>query len=352
MRDMIRPPDIPAAMMIAALSGSSVTVAELDSDLRYIAVYSPGRLLGGREAVGRTDVEIHGQPGAPLMALARAALAGGAPQCGRVSLAQGDIMLSLDVRITPVGTDETGYRLGLLATDVTEQVQLEAQILDRERFAATGRLAATVAHEVNTPLQAIESCLHLAGRVDDTAERARYLRLAREEIQRLGYTLRQLLDLYRPEGVQKPLDVNGLIERVLVLMSTSLARHAIKIERDLSNDLPVVLGRADEITQVLINLIFNAMQAMPHGGRLCLESGPGQCAAGGPCLIVRVRDSGVGIDPELHQRIFEPFYTTRADGTGLGLVVCKRIIEGHGGNLRVESAPGQGSCFIIEISIT
>jgi two-component system NtrC family sensor kinase len=179
----------------------------------------------------------------------------------------------------------------------------------------------------------------------------RYLRLAREEIKRVGYTLRQLLDLYRPSGSRAPLDINGLIERVLLLTANSLSRRSIQIERDLSNDLPVVVGRADEITQVLINLVFNAMQAMPHGGQIRLESGPALGAAGAPCLTVRVRDSGVGIAPELQQRIFEPFFTTRADGTGLGLAVCKQIIDGHGGTLRVESDLGLGSCFIIEIPI-
>jgi signal transduction histidine kinase len=337
--------------MIAALAGSSVTVAELDSELRYTAVYSPGLLLGGREVLGRTDVDIHGRQGERLMALAKGALAGRAPQSGRVTLKHGDITLRLEVRVTPIGDEITGYRLALLATDMTEQIQLEARMMERERFAATGQLAATVAHEVNTPLQAIESCLHLAGRVDDPDERMRYLRLAREEIKRVGYTLRQLLDLYRPSGARAPLDINGLIERVLMLTSNSLSRRSILIERDLSNDLPVVVGRADEITQVLINLIFNAMQAMPQGGQLRLESGRDQGAAGVPCLTVRVRDSGVGIAAELHQRIFEPFFTTRPEGTGLGLAVCQRIIEGHGGLLRVESALGQGSCFIIEIPI-
>jgi two-component system NtrC family sensor kinase len=233
--------------------------------------------------------------------------------------------------------------------DMTEQMQLEAQIIERERFAATGRLAATVAHEVNTPLQAIESCLHLAGRVADEAERARYLRLAREEIQRVGYTLRQLLDLYRPSGSRVALDINGLIERVLLLTGNSLARQSIQIDRDFSTDLPPLIGRADEITQVLINLAFNAMQAMPRGGRLGVQTARAAGEAGQPVLCIRVRDTGVGIAPELHERIFEPFFTTRPDGTGLGLAVCRRIIDAHGGTLRVESEPGAGSCFIIEI---
>jgi signal transduction histidine kinase len=346
MRDVIDNPDVIARTMIAALADSSVTVAELDESLRYVAVYSPGLLLGGRDAVGHTDVEIYGPQGAPLMDLARQALASGVAQTGPLVVTQGNTTHHLEVRIAPVPQPDGARRLALLAT---EQVQLEAQMVEQERFAATGRLAAMVAHEVNTPLQAIESCLHLAGRVNEETERARYLRLAREEIQRVGYTLRQLLDLYRPALDTTSLDVNGLIERVLILTENGLSRRSIRIERDLSPDLPVVVGRADEITQVLINLIFNAQRAMPQGGLLRLESERGLDAAGRDCLIIRVRDSGVGIAPELHQQIFEPFFTTSPDGTGLGLAICRRIIDGHGGTLRVESTPNAGSCFRIKI---
>ncbi|MBX0327572.1 PAS domain-containing protein [Oscillochloris sp. ZM17-4] len=320
-------------------------MAEIDASLRYAAVYSPGVLLGGREVVGRTHDEIYGPQGAPLMDMARRALASGEAQVGPLVLDTGATH-HMEVRVTPMRRPDGTTSLSLLAT---ERVQIDAQMVERERFAATGRLAATVAHEVNTPLQAIESCLHLAGRVDDEAERARYLRLAREEIKRVGYTLRQLLDLYRPSAAPTHLDINGLIERVLILTGNSLARRSIQIERDLSPDLPLVVGRADEITQVLINLVFNAMHAMPRGGRIRLESGRAIGPDSQAMLVIRVRDNGLGIAPELHQQIFEPFFTTNPDGTGLGLAICRRIIEGYGGALRVESAPDAGSCFIVEI---
>jgi signal transduction histidine kinase len=100
---------------------------------------------------------------------------------------------------------------------------------------------------------------------------------------------------------------------------------------------------------VLINLVFNAMQAMPKGGRLSIQSDRAASSDGRPCLVVRVRDSGVGIAPALHQRIFEPFFTTRPDGTGLGLAICRRIVEGHGGTLWADSVPEAGSCFTIEL---
>lgn len=281
-----------------------------------------------------------------------ASLADGQARRERLRLAVGDHQRTLDLQTLPV-PDAHGDLEQLLVhiCDMTEQLKLEAQMVERERFVATGRLAATVAHEVNTPLQAIESCLHLAGRVDDPAERMRYLRLAREEIKRVGFTMRQLLDLYRPSSAQAPLDVNGLIERVLLLVGSSLGRRSIAVERDLASDLPVLIGRADEMTQVLLNLVFNAMQAMPRGGVLRLESARATNAGGQSCLAIRVHDTGDGIDPAIRSRIFEPFFTTRADGTGLGLAICRQIVEGHGGVLRVESTPGFGSSFIIEIPV-
>ncbi|NTV64779.1 MAG: hypothetical protein HGA65_14790 [Oscillochloris sp.] len=355
MRDISN--DLAAAKMLsAALAGSSVTVAELDSSLHYCAVYSPGALLGGQAVLGRTLEEVHGPYAPPLIALARQAQASGEAQECALALGTGPSACYLRLRITPVDVGNGELRLALLVFDLTcsEHVGatsewLSSQVLERERLAATGRLAASVAHEVNTPLQAIESCLHLAGRVSDQAERTRYLRLAREEIQRVGYTLRHLLDLYRPSAADAPLDVNGLIDRVLVLTTMSLNRRAIKVACVLSNDLPVVVGRADEITQVLINLVFNAMHAMPQGGQLCIESDHSMSADGHPLLILRVADSGVGITPELHQQIFEPFFTTRSDGTGLGLAICRQIVESHGGALRVVSTPHVGSCFTIEL---
>jgi signal transduction histidine kinase len=358
MRDPIHDPDLAARAMIAALADSSVTLAQLDGFLRYTAVYSSGVLLAGREVLGRGAEEIPGLQGASLNDLARRALVSGVAQVGVLALSDGDATRYLEVRLTPFSDALGEARLALLATDVTQSREaegrlqlIESQLIERERFAAIGRLAATVAHEVNTPLQAIESCMHLAGRVSDEAERARYLRLAREEIQRVGYILRQMLDLYRPAAALAPLDINGLIERVLLLLEHSLARRSIRVERDLSSDLPVAIGRADEITQVLINLVFNAMHAMPQGGRLRITSAGVSDSDAPRWLVVRVYDSGVGIAPELHEQIFEPFFTTRADGSGLGLAISRRIVEGCGGRLRVESAPGAGSCFTIELPV-
>lgn len=235
--------------------------------------------------------------------------------------------------------------------EVTEQVRLEAQMVAAERMAANERLAATVAHEVNTPLQAIESSLHLAGKLADEEQRARYLRLAREEIRRIGYILRQLLDLHRPSLAPSQVAVNELIERVLVLTGGSLKQQRVYVVRALAQGLPPVTGYADELTQVLLNLIFNAMQAMEHGGRLTLRTALEQPPAGAASVVITVRDTGPGVDPAISARIFEPFYTTRAEGSGLGLAVCRQLVEGHGGRIWIESVPGEGASFYIALPL-
>lgn len=242
--------------------------------------------------------------------------------------------------------------------DVTEQVQLEAMALDNERFAANGKLAATVAHEVNTPLHTIKTSLYLADRAD-TAQRSTYLKLAQEEIDRIGHILRQLLDLYRAgSGSLVEIDCNAQIERMLLLTGSTLARHGIQVQRQLPPDLPPLLGHTEQITQVLINLILNAVDAMPGGGQLAIRTGvtPANCQETPPggqagTLFIELSDTGIGMSAEVQARIFEPFFTTKPDGSGLGLAVSQKLIHQHGGSLTVQSTPGAGSTFLITLPL-
>ena len=255
----------------------------------------------------------------------------------------------LDINLLPiVSADDTAEQLIVHVVDVSEQLQLEAQMLEQERFAASARLAATVAHEVNTPLQAIESCLHIAGRADEN-RRAEYLQIAREEVIRVGQILRQLLDVFQPALPQRaPVDINALIERVLLLTGSTLARQGINAEFDAHRSLPLIWCHGDEITQVLINLVMNAAQAMLRGGQLFvrtrLHAAPGQ-------ISIVIADTGCGMSSELQARIFEPFFTTKSDGTGLGLAVCQKIVQRHQGALSVQSVLGAGATFTIRLPV-
>ncbi len=262
--------------------------------------------------------------------------------------------MMLDFWTLPVPGEHTPVdQIIVHVIDVTEKLQLEAQVIAQERFAANGWLAATVAHEVNSPLQAIENCLHLAGRAC-AERRTAYLNLAREEIQRVGSILRQLLDLYRPDSsTSAPIDINMLIGRELLLLGSTLARQGIRVEHDLAANLPPLWGRADELAQVLLNLIANAIQAMPRGGHLQLRTFLQDRSNGSeqPHLVIEITDTGVGIPPEVQERIFEPFFTTRSDGSGLGLSISTKIVNAHGGTLSCRSTPGVGSTFILTFAV-
>ena len=272
-------------------------------------------------------------------------------------------MRILDIRTLPlVGPEHAVDLLVVHTVDVTTQLQIEARMIAQERFAASGRLAATVAHEVNTPLQAIESSLHLASRVSES-QRLEYLNLAREELHRVSHILRQLLDLFRPAtGARAPLDVNTLIGRVLLLTSSTLAKQSIDVDRDLAPDLPPLWGRADELIQVLLNLVVNATHAMPGGGTLrvgtrVIDQPPTDrlaetVATGGQMLEITIADTGVGMTSETQQRIFDPFFTTKPDGSGLGLAICQQIVALYGGRITVRSEIGRGSIFSIGLPLS
>jgi PAS domain S-box-containing protein len=234
--------------------------------------------------------------------------------------------------------------------DVTEHLLLQAQVIENERFAANGRLAASVAHEINTPLQSLELSLQIAQTASD-ADRRTFLSDAREELQRVGRIVRQFLDLYRPGSTAYSLvDLNALIERILLLTSKQLKDRKVTVERHLQERLPLVWGHADELIQVLLNLTINAIDAMPDGGMLhvCTHAHPSPSA---PTLTITVRDTGSGINADLLPRVFEPFVTTKANGTGLGLSISRQIIRQHGGDITVESLPDVGSTFTITLPI-
>lgn len=336
-------------LLSAVFDGLEDGLILLDRSGSLLAINQRLASLFGRQAgdlIGRSWRPICRDLPSFLVTSVSASLSDAVPRHGRVRIQGCDEHSHIfDFQTLPLFDNTKGMsQLVVHLHDVTEHVQLDAQLVAQERFAANGRLAATVAHEVSTPLQAIESCLHMAGRVDDT-ERARYLRIAREEIKRIGYTLRQLLDLYRADRNAGPIDLNALIERVLLLTGSSIGRQGVQIERHLASELPAIIGHADELTQVLINLIVNAQQSMPRGGVLRVETNPTCLNDGRSGVLARIHDTGPGIPIEIQEQIFEPFFTTRAEGTGLGLAISRRIMEAHGGRIDLQSNSDQGSVF-------
>jgi PAS domain S-box-containing protein len=237
-----------------------------------------------------------------------------------------------------------------------ERRRLEQVLFDTEKLAATGRLAASIAHEINNPLEAVQNSLYLLSRsIPEGATERSFLDIATRETQRMSRILRQMLGFYRPTTAMAPTDVNALVAEAETLVAKRLRENGVRIEKELLPTLPLIRASADQLKQVLLNLFLNATEAMPSGGRLIIatQTGGGELDAHSPEVVrIDVRDSGTGISEEAIARIFEPFFSTKMEkGTGLGLWVSHGIVQAHGGTLKVRSRPGQGTTFTITLPI-
>src|SRR5467141_3155273 len=252
-------------------------------------------------------------------------------------------------------SDEKGNIEGVVLSgrDVTELKRLEEQLIQAEKLAAMGQMLAGVAHELNNPLTAILGVTELLRErpgADDSTKRQ--LELTHRQARRAARIVQNLLEFSRPASPQKkPLDLNNILERTLQLHEHSLRRNNIEVDSRLPGELPGVIGDANQLIQVFLNLITNAEQAI----REVRDSGRIQIRAGrnGNQLTITVQDDGVGIRPEALPRIFDPFYTTKrpGGGTGLGLSICMSIIREHGGNIEAETLPAGGSAFTIYLPV-
>lgn len=221
-------------------------------------------------------------------------------------------------------------------------------LIQAEKMSAVGRLTASIAHEVNNPLQSVRNCLHLAGRDElDESDQNDYLELAEEELERLMSTVQRMLDFYRPGALdKKPVDINELIDRVLALLDKQLSDNNINVRLDISKDLPFVNVVSNQIQQVFFNLILNAMESMENGGELKIKARKAK-----DNIEIEFTDSGPGVPEEIRENIFEPFNSSRTEGTGLGLSVSYGILTAHGGNLELISTNGKGASFRVVIPI-
>lgn len=211
-----------------------------------------------------------------------------------------------------------------------------------EKMAAAGRLTASIAHEINNPLQAVQNCLYLAERNElDSEARKSYLTLAQEEMNRLVATVQRMLDFYRPGALDRKItELNSLVGRVLKLLNQQFEDRGVRVVVDLSPQPIEVFVVGDQIQQVLINLMLNALEAMPDGGEMIIQSYTEESNA-----CITVEDSGLGIPLEDRERIFEPFTSTKENGTGLGLTVSYGIMAAHGGQLNLDEESKGGAKF-------
>ncbi len=255
----------------------------------------------------------------------------------------------------------------------------QAQLIQVEKMAALGRLVASVAHEINNPLQAVQTCLTLAE--EELANRRRpeklnhYLDIAEGEIERIATIIHRMRDFYRPVHRQQrqasdpesfyrsaqeelqSIDLHTIIDNVLLLTNRQLQHRGVEVEREWAGNLPPIEGNPDHLKQVFLNLVLNAVDAMAvEGGTLHIRTALDEAKLYGdrlqPVIRLEFRDVGEGIPPEILPRLFEPLFTTKQKGSGLGLFTSYKIIEAHQGQITVESQVGTGTTFTILLPLT
>jgi len=219
-------------------------------------------------------------------------------------------------------------------------------LVQAEKLAVAGRLTASIAHEINNPLQGLRNCFHLATREDIPQEmRQKYLDMTQQELERLMTTVQRMLDFYRPSAEFKPVQVLDLLDHVLNLLAQQLRERNIRVTTSWPARLPSIRAISNQIEQVFINLILNAFDAMPDGGELWISITQKR-----KMLEINFQDSGAGVPLDVQANIFEPFVSTKGT-TGLGLSVSYDIVTAHGGRLDLIIEHTPGACFRVLLPI-
>jgi len=238
-----------------------------------------------------------------------------------------------------------------LQASLEKEKSTRARLIQTEKLAAMGRLVASVAHELNNPLQAIQNALYLIQVEDSLSSQSQEdLLIALSETNRMSGLIARLRDTYRPRGEAdfQNDSLNEIVKDVHKLIATHLRHNSIEFRFDEDPDLPDIFMVKDQIKQVILNLTINAIESMPDGGKLTLRT---EYLEDYSLARLMVDDDGPGIDPENLPNIFEPFFTTKSKGTGLGLAVSYEIIQAHGGKITVELNDENGCSFEVLIPL-
>jgi two-component system sensor histidine kinase HydH len=257
----------------------------------------------------------------------------------------GPIPLSVSAaRLISDGGEDLGTVF--ILRDLREIKELQERVARNERLAALGGLAAGVAHEIRNPLSSIKGFAQFFLKKNPPgSEDHKYSEVMIQEVERLNRVISNLLDYAKPkEPVKEKTSFADVIQRSVALIKDDALSRKVELAVDIATDIPVVQVDRDQITQVLLNIALNGLDAMQKGGRLTIR---GFREQGERSVVVEIEDTGQGIPEEELPRIFNPFYTTKKTGTGLGLAIAHRIIENHGGTLSVRSTSGSGTTFRI-----
>jgi two-component system, NtrC family, sensor kinase len=243
-----------------------------------------------------------------------------------------------------------------IGEDITASRAVQGRIMQSEKLAAIGQLAAGIMHEINNPLATIGACVAaMQGKLEDghatRSALGEYLDIIDREVERCSAIVDGLLDFSRPKGQRKaPLPVTSLVDETLFLLKHHQRFKRVAVDRELAPGLPPIMGNKEQLIQALMALLLNAVDAIDQAGRLTVRAAMGHRDDE---VMVAIEDTGVGIPREHQAKIFEPFYTTKQPGrgTGLGLSICYGIVEEHRGRIEVDSTPGRGSTFRVYLPV-
>jgi signal transduction histidine kinase len=243
-------------------------------------------------------------------------------------------------------------RVTAIFTDISDSKRLEELHLRAERLEAVAELSSSLAHEIKNPLAAIKTFVQLLPRkVDNEAFRDRFNVTVPRELDRVNGIVDNLLEVARtPRMTFGPVDLNDLLRRTLDLHRAQMEERTVQCDVRLAEGLPLARADAEHLLRAFSNLVLNALEAMPEGGRLTVTTRhTGANGHQSRTLEVGIADTGAGMDVETVGQLFNPFFTTKAKGTGLGLVLTHKIIEEHGGTIAVQSEPGMGTVFTLTL---
>jgi signal transduction histidine kinase len=248
---------------------------------------------------------------------------------------------------------------GRIIRDAEGRLELERSLRRSEKLATIGQLSSGLAHEIGTPLNIISGRAELLKkRFEDKNEVQKNLDIIVQQAERITKIIQQLLGFVRKKAPQQtPINVRAILENTLDFLDHQMQKQDVRVEKDLKDNLPLVKGDSDQIQQVFLNLILNAIQSMPEGGMLHLAAASKWCSRQDmeegqrQYVEVHVEDTGMGMEPEVLQKIFKPFYTTKDKGTGLGLTVSLGIVQDHDGWIDVKSEVEKGSLFRVYLPV-